>query len=77
MPGKRISGSSSRVRGGCAAYWADMAIGASDRLLVVDAGLPTLEHARLSGREAASGHALLDVRLLVDIALHVGLHPLR
>src|SRR6185369_16355478 len=56
---------------------ADMAITAGDVFLVVDLGLAALELGRLMLGQRAVLHARLDALLLVDVALHVGLHALR
>src|SRR5690348_16742797 len=54
-----------------------MAIGARARLELRVARLAALEASRLAVGERARAHALLDAALLVDVALHVGLHALR
>src|SRR6266850_1333572 len=56
---------------------ADVAVGAGARFEPAVARLAALELRRLAGGEAAGLHALLDSLLLVDVALHVGLHALR
>src|SRR6266850_821899 len=56
---------------------ADVAVGAGARFEPAVARLAALELRRLAGGEAAGLHALLDAALLVDVALHVGLHALR
>src|SRR3954465_11828745 len=55
----------------------DVTVGADARFLLADARLAVLEAAGFAGGEAARLHALLDTALLVDVALHVGLHALR
>jgi len=47
------------------------------RLGAVDSRLAAFEFADLAVGELAGLHALLDALLLIDVALHVGLHALR
>jgi len=53
-----------------------VAVGACPALRPADAGLPPFEIAGFLVRELAGPDALLDSLLLIDVALHVGLHPL-
>src|SRR4051812_46212344 len=55
----------------------DVPVGAGVRFLLADARLAVLEAAGFAGGEAARLHALLDTGLLLDVALHIGLHALR
>src|SRR5205823_5861873 len=55
----------------------DFAVGAGARFEARVACLAALELGRFAGGEAARLHAVLDAVLLVDVALHVGLHALR
>src|SRR5439155_2180262 len=55
----------------------DFAVGAGARFEPRVARLAALELRRLAGGEAAGLDALLDARLLVGVALDVGLHALR
>src|SRR5438874_3044486 len=58
-------------------FRADVAVGAGVRLGARVARLAGFELRRLACGERAGLGALLDAVLLVDVALHVGLHPLR
>src|SRR5262245_17340477 len=55
----------------------DVAVGTGAGFHAVDLRLAALEARGFLIREAARLHALLDALLLVDVALHVGLHALR
>src|SRR5437773_1375380 len=58
-------------------FRAHLAVGAGARFGAIDARFAALEFGCLARGEAAGLHALLDACLLVDVALHVGLHALR
>src|SRR2546421_452066 len=55
----------------------DVAVGAGARFGTRVARLSGFELRRLARGEAARAYALLNARLLVGVALHVGLHALR
>ncbi len=56
---------------------ADMAVRARVRLAAIDVRLAALQRAGLVVAQLTRADALVDARLLVDVALHVGLHALR
>jgi hypothetical protein len=56
---------------------ADVTIGARSGLLAIDARLASLQVRGFFVGERAGLDALLYAALLIDIALYVGLHPLR
>ena len=51
-----------------------MAVCARVRLAAIDVRLPALQRAGLVIAQLTRADALVDARLLVDVALHVGLH---
>src|SRR4051812_46035891 len=55
----------------------NFAVGPGARFLLADMRFAALEATCFARGQAAALHALLDAALLVDIALHVGLHALR